>query len=355
LKKSLFAILFMLLSAASAWATERGVQIGDSFTASGQSIAKVLTDSYITSLVNSGKSGDTLAGMAARVTADAIDAYTGPNLVTNGEFVSAITGWTKLSASGSIAWEPTYKKLELTNDLDTYNCSVYSTAITTTQNTAYELSMIFATLGTVSNLNIWVGVTGNPFNNTVLGTTGATRPFHHTFTTGTGVTTIYVGFQNVGGVVGQFSAIGSVGVRAYAKPTFIVVQGGINDIVGGASLSDMQANVVTIMGLIKAAGIFPVFWNVGPAAGTVPHKDLIDSYNAWLKTYCDAQGASYIDAYAALVDPAVPRALNPVYDSGDGIHPNTAGYEAVVAPDGVVQTQWYHRNYTSSYNLCNIK
>ena len=34
---------------------------------------------------------------------------------------------------------------------------------------------------------------------------------------------------------------------------------------------------------------------------------------------------------SAVADPADPRRLNPAYDSGDDLHPNDAGYQALAA------------------------
>ena len=36
-----------------------------------------------------------------------------------------------------------------------------------------------------------------------------------------------------------------------------------------------------------------------------------------------------IDFDAAIRDPANPRAMLPIYDSGDTLHPNSAGYAAM--------------------------
>jgi lysophospholipase L1-like esterase len=49
--------------------------------------------------------------------------------------------------------------------------------------------------------------------------------------------------------------------------------------------------------------------------------------NAWIRT-SDAF-AGVIDFDAAMRDPADPLRLNPAYDSGDHLHPNDAGYQAM--------------------------
>jgi lysophospholipase L1-like esterase len=52
-----------------------------------------------------------------------------------------------------------------------------------------------------------------------------------------------------------------------------------------------------------------------------------EAINAWIRTtgHFDA----VIDFDAALRDPAWPRRMRPLYDSGDTLHPNAAGYEAM--------------------------
>ncbi|MER5324697.1 SGNH/GDSL hydrolase family protein [Streptosporangium roseum] len=47
--------------------------------------------------------------------------------------------------------------------------------------------------------------------------------------------------------------------------------------------------------------------------------------NEWIRAHCD----TVADLDRALHDPAEPTVLRPAYDSGDHIHPNDAGAEAV--------------------------
>jgi lysophospholipase L1-like esterase len=42
-------------------------------------------------------------------------------------------------------------------------------------------------------------------------------------------------------------------------------------------------------------------------------------------------GAGVVDFDAALRDPANTARLNPIYDSGDHLHPSSAGYKAMAA------------------------
>lgn len=60
----------------------------------------------------------------------------------------------------------------------------------------------------------------------------------------------------------------------------------------------------------------------GPRAAAVS-----DAFNEWVRT----SGAydAYVDFDKALADPADPERIAPAYDSGDHLHPNDAGYQAM--------------------------
>ena len=51
--------------------------------------------------------------------------------------------------------------------------------------------------------------------------------------------------------------------------------------------------------------------------------------NRWIRESDELDGM--IDFDLALRDPHAPKRLRPAYDSGDFIHPNDAGYEAMAA------------------------
>ena len=52
-----------------------------------------------------------------------------------------------------------------------------------------------------------------------------------------------------------------------------------------------------------------------------------EAVNAWIRTSGAFDGV--IDFDAVMRDPADPLRLNPAYDSGDHLHPNDAGYQAM--------------------------
>jgi len=52
-----------------------------------------------------------------------------------------------------------------------------------------------------------------------------------------------------------------------------------------------------------------------------------EAVNTWIRTSGAFDGV--IDFDAVMRDPANPLRLNPAYDSGDHLHPNDAGYQAM--------------------------
>jgi lysophospholipase L1-like esterase len=106
------------------------------------------------------------------------------------------------------------------------------------------------------------------------------------------------------------------GTRSFIrmKPKRVFVALGTNDINGGVPDATIKANFTTINSRLTAAGIVPVFITLPPC-----NNANTPAFNTWLK----AQGWRYVDIYTALE--GATNQLNAAYNSGDGIHWNTAG------------------------------
>jgi len=118
------------------------------------------------------------------------------------------------------------------------------------------------------------------------------------------------------------------------KPTVVVILAGINDIAqntGPIKLEDTFGNIVSMAELARAEHIKVVMSSVLPAnhfpwrPAIIPTEKVI-ALNKMLKDYADANNIVYLDYYAAMVDDqkGLPSNL-----SGDGVHPNLAGYKVM--------------------------
>ena len=118
------------------------------------------------------------------------------------------------------------------------------------------------------------------------------------------------------------------------KPAVVVILAGINDIAennGPIKLEDVAGNIQSMALLAKAAGIKVVLSSVLPAfdfpwrPNMEPAPKVI-LLNAMIKDFADKNHMVYLDYFSAMADErnGLPKSL-----SGDGVHPNLAGYKAM--------------------------
>lgn len=118
------------------------------------------------------------------------------------------------------------------------------------------------------------------------------------------------------------------------EPETVVLLGGTNDIAGnGGPVSDavLRGNIQSMVELAKAHGVRVILLSVPPAdrfwwATDVHPAARIRQHNAWAKAYADSVGARFVDIHTPLSTPE--GAMAPAY-SGDGVHPNAAGYAVI--------------------------
>jgi len=118
------------------------------------------------------------------------------------------------------------------------------------------------------------------------------------------------------------------------KPSVVVIMAGINDIAGNTGPSTLEMitdNIFSMAELAKANHIKVILCSVLPAfdfpwrQGLEPAEKVV-VLNKMIKKYADANGILYLDYYSAMVNDQ--KGLKAEY-SGDGVHPNKAGYEVM--------------------------
>lgn len=116
------------------------------------------------------------------------------------------------------------------------------------------------------------------------------------------------------------------------KPAAVVILAGINDIAennGRSKMEDVFGNIVSMAELARVHNIKVVLSSVLPA-NYFPWRQMIKpapevvKLNTMLKTYAAKNNIVYLDYHTAMKDDkdGLPKTL-----SGDGVHPNLAGYK----------------------------
>lgn len=115
-------------------------------------------------------------------------------------------------------------------------------------------------------------------------------------------------------------------VAAYA-PSTVIIAGGTNDIGDDVALATTKTNIASIVAETRAIPAVPVLCTIAPNDDSARHNR-IATLNNWLRRYASANGIALIDHYALLVDPTNGN-YQSGYSSGDGTHPNVAGFCAM--------------------------
>jgi lysophospholipase L1-like esterase len=122
------------------------------------------------------------------------------------------------------------------------------------------------------------------------------------------------------------------------KPKVVVILAGTNDIAGNTGRSTQQMiqdNLVSMIDLAEFNQIKVVLLSVLPASdywwqrGMEPAEKIV-ALNAWMKDYAATRPGEvyFVDCHTPMSDEQ--HAMNRAY-SGDGVHPNGAGY-ALISP-----------------------
>lgn len=134
----------------------------------------------------------------------------------------------------------------------------------------------------------------------------------------------------VSGVINQWNT------NATALNTRMVFEGGVNDIRAGTSAASLAATVQPFLLSVQASGRTVIFNNIAPwkngPSWDAAKQVQTEAYNDAMATWCSSNPSIIcVDFYALMGDPGDGEALNPSYNSGDNLHPNTTGLNAWAA------------------------
>jgi lysophospholipase L1-like esterase len=119
------------------------------------------------------------------------------------------------------------------------------------------------------------------------------------------------------------------------KPDVIVILAGTNDIAGNTGPSTVRMitdNIFSMAELAIAYDIIVVLASILPVYqyswvdDVLDPASIVDSINRKIKEYVENKGLVYLDYYSSMVDDR--KGLKLDY-TGDGVHPNEAGYKVI--------------------------
>lgn len=119
----------------------------------------------------------------------------------------------------------------------------------------------------------------------------------------------------------------------------VIMLEGINDIglndgpngTNSVTAANLEDGMKTLISQAHTAGVKIIGGTILPYSGAGYYSDygeqVREAVNQWIRTSNAFDG--YIDFDQVMQDPSHTSALNPAYDSGDHLHPNDAGYQAM--------------------------
>jgi len=115
------------------------------------------------------------------------------------------------------------------------------------------------------------------------------------------------------------------------QPKAVLIQIGSNDIAAKMTMDEIKGKVKQMIQISNMYGIKVILASLNPTCGNVSKSrppEVFMAYNAWLKSYAEENGHTYVDYYSYLVGPDgyFRKELNL-----DCLHANAAGY-AIMSP-----------------------
>ena len=97
----------------------------------------------------------------------------------------------------------------------------------------------------------------------------------------------------------------------------------------GAGVGMFSPALNTLISATGTGGIIPPVVNGGALHGTAITDAIRQEVNVWILNVGSSLADGVIDIDACVKDPNNPSFLNPAYNSGDNLHPNAMGYQAI--------------------------
>ena len=118
------------------------------------------------------------------------------------------------------------------------------------------------------------------------------------------------------------------------SPAVVQIMAGTNDLAGNrgpTTIATIEGNIASMAELARAHRVRVLIASIPPAKAFPWRPDIhpaadIRTINAWLKAYAAREHFTYVDYHAVLADEQ--GGMKAEY-SGDGVHPNAAGYAAM--------------------------
>ena len=112
-----------------------------------------------------------------------------------------------------------------------------------------------------------------------------------------------------------------------AKPNYVIILAGVNDIYQGAPLESIKNNLLTMCQNSISAAIRPVSASVLPYNTASPSEaTAIRDLNSWIEYTANRLGIPFCDTNLAVADPENRDRLR---SSPDGYHPDVSGYRSM--------------------------
>lgn len=141
------------------------------------------------------------------------------------------------------------------------------------------------------------------------------------------------------------AALGRVNRIISANPKYVIINLGVNDKIQSVTDSNFKKQLDSIVSPLQRAGIIVILTSLVPQTAVN-----VTTFNTDIFNLSVQRGCKYVDITTPL---ATGTAMNTLYNSGDGIHPNTAGHALIAQTEinACPELFTYVQNQAHAYRL----